>query len=78
MPDMNYICVNKKLMKEISYITDAENHKTAVVLDIKTLDNHTEEVQDLLDGLIAESRKKEDKTPLSIMIKNFKKTGKLS
>ena len=65
-------------MKGISYITDGQNHKTAVIIDIKTLSKHSEEVQDLLDGLIAESRKDEVKIPLSTVIKNLKKAGKLN
>ena len=64
-------------MKGISYITDGKNQKTAVVIDIKTLTKHTEEVEDLLDGIIAESRESETKTPLSAVIKNLKKSGKL-
>ena len=62
-------------MKGISYITDGQNHKTAVIIDIKTLSKHSE---DLLEGLIAESRKDEVKIPLSTVIKNLKKAGKLN
>ena len=61
-------------MKGISYITDGKNQKTAVVIDIKTLTKHTEEVEDLLDGIIAESRESETKTPLSAVIKNLRKS----
>ena len=61
-------------MKGISYITDDKNQKTAVVIDIKTLTKHTEEVEDLLDGIIAESRESETKTPLSAVIKNLRKS----
>jgi hypothetical protein len=65
-------------MKGIRYVTDGENQRTAVIIDIKTLTKHSEEVQDLLDGLIAESRKDEVKIPLSTVIKNLKKAGKLN
>jgi hypothetical protein len=65
-------------MKGISYITDDANQRKAVVIDIETLSKHSEEVQDLLDGLIAESRKDEAKIPLNTVIKNLKKAGKLN
>jgi hypothetical protein len=64
-------------MKGVSYITDNHNHKTAIVIDIKTLYKYQDEVEDLLAGLIAESRRDEPKIPISKVIKNFKKTGKL-
>ena len=64
-------------MKGISYITDDKNQKTAVVIDIKMLKNYNEELEDLLDGIIADSRKTEEKIPLASVIKNLKKAGKL-
>ena len=64
-------------MKGISYITDDKNQKTAVVIELKTLEKHNEDLEDFLDGLIAESRKGEEKVPLSSVIKNLKKAGKL-
>lgn len=48
-------------IKGISYITDQRNRRRAVVIDIKTIEEHPEEVEDLLDGIIAESRKNEPK-----------------
>ncbi len=64
-------------MKGISYITDDKNKKTAVIIDMKTLQNYNDEVEELLAGIIAEGRKDEEKTPLSSVIKNLKKAGKL-
>lgn len=78
MANMSYIWTNIKIMKGVSYITDDDNQRTAVVIEIKTLKKHSEDIQDLLDGLIAESRKNEEKTPLATVIKNLKKSGKLS
>ena len=69
---------NNLIMKGVSYITDENNQNiTAVVIDIKTIQKYNDEMEDLLDGIIAESRKDEQKTPLSAVIKNLKKAGKL-
>jgi hypothetical protein len=65
------------LMKGVSYITDEHNHKTAVVIDMKTLERYDEELEDLFDGIIAEARKNDEKVPLKKVISNLKKAGKL-
>ncbi len=41
-----------------------------------TLENYTHELEDLLDVLIAESRKNDEKMPLKDVISNLKKSGK--
>ncbi len=64
-------------MKGISYLTDENNHRKAIVIDIKTLENYRDELEDLLDGVIAEFRKNDKKIPLKKVIINLKKTGKL-
>ncbi|MCD6012770.1 MAG: hypothetical protein K0Q79_2632 [Flavipsychrobacter sp.] len=64
-------------MKGISYLTDEHNHKKAVVIDIKTLEKYDDELEDLFDGIIAESRKNDEKVPLKKVISNLKKAGKL-
>jgi hypothetical protein len=46
-------------MKGVTYITDDKNRKKAVVIDMKTLIQYDEQIEDLLDGIIAESRKDE-------------------
>jgi hypothetical protein len=48
-------------IKGISYITDQKNRRRAVVIDIKTIEENPEEVEDLLDIIVAESRKDEPK-----------------
>jgi len=48
-------------MKGVSYITDSKNNKKAVVIDIKTIEQHEEEVHEFIDVLIAESRKNDEK-----------------
>jgi uncharacterized protein YehS (DUF1456 family) len=64
-------------MKGVSYITDDQNHKKAVVIELGTLERYNQDLEDLLDGLIAESRKDDEKVPLKKVIANFKKAGKL-
>lgn len=64
-------------MKGISYITDENNKKTALVIDLKTFKKHEEEIEDLLDIIIAESRKEEKSIPFDKVVKSLKKKGKL-
>jgi len=47
-------------MEGISYITDNHNRKTAVVIDLKTIEEHEDDVHDFIDTLIAESRKNDE------------------
>jgi len=46
-------------MKGISYITDKENRKKAVEIEVKAIEQHEGEVHEFIDVLIAESRKDE-------------------
>lgn len=48
-------------MKGISYITDDKNKKKAVVIDLKTIEQHDEDVHEFIDVLVAESRKHDEK-----------------
>jgi hypothetical protein len=64
-------------MKGVSYLTDGKNRKKAVVIDLKTLEEHQGELEDLLDVIIAESRRDEPKTGWEEVKKNLKKKGKL-
>jgi len=59
-------------MKGISYLTDSSNKKVAVQIDLKTLDKFESEVEDLLDVIIAESRKEEPKKIWSTVKANLK------
>ncbi|HEY2581157.1 MAG TPA: hypothetical protein VGI43_05105 [Mucilaginibacter sp.] len=47
-------------MEGISYITDNHNRKKAMVIDLKTIEEHEEDVHDFIDTLIAESRKNDE------------------
>lgn len=59
-------------MKGVNFITDDKNRKKAVVIDLITIEEHQEEIEDLLDGILAESRKDEEKTALSDVISKLK------
>lgn len=65
------------MMKGVNYVTDASNKKVAVQIDLKLLEKYDEEIEDLLDGIIAESRKDEERKPLDKVINSLKKKGKL-
>jgi hypothetical protein len=43
-------------MKGISFIIDEKNRKKSVVIDLSVLKKYEEEVYELIDSLIAESR----------------------
>ena len=64
-------------MKGVSYITNENNKMIAVQIEIEAIKKFQDDVEDLLDGIIAESRKGEKKTSLSKVISNLKKLGKL-
>jgi hypothetical protein len=64
-------------MKGVKYLTDETNKKIAVQIDLKLLEKYDEEMEDLIDGIIAESRKQEPRKPLAEVIKNLKKQNKL-
>lgn len=64
-------------MKGVSYITDEKNRKKAVVIDIKTLEKYDDQIGDLLDVIIAESRRDEPTIRWEDLKKRLKKKGKL-
>lgn len=64
-------------MKGVTYVTDDQNRKVAVQIDLKLLQKYDEDIEDLLDGIIAESRKDEERVPLDKVIKGLKRKGKL-
>jgi len=64
-------------MKGISYITDEKNKRKALVIDIKTIETHDEEVHELIDVLVAELRKDDELINWEDAKKHLKKIGKL-
>lgn len=64
-------------MKGISFVTNDKNEKITVQIDLKAIEKHHEVIEDILDGILAEARKDEEKIPLSKVISKLKKSGKL-
>jgi hypothetical protein len=64
-------------MKGVNFITDDKNRRKAVIIELKTIEQHQEDIEDLLDVIIAESRKDEPKRPWEDVKKSLKKKGKL-
>lgn len=64
-------------MQGITYITNSRNRRIAVQIELKTLRKFEEQIQDLLDGIIAEARKTEKSIPFEKVVKALKKKGKL-
>ncbi len=64
-------------MKGVNFITNDKNRRTAVIIDLKTIEQHQEDVEDFLDIIIAESRKDEPKRSWEEVKKSLKKKGKL-
>lgn len=62
-------------MEGINYVTDDENNKVAVQIDLKKYGMLWE---DFYDSLIADLRKDEEKIPLEDIIKTLKASGKLT
>ena len=48
-------------MKGVSFVTDDNNRKTAVIIELKALEKNQKKIEDFIDVLIAESRKDEPK-----------------
>lgn len=64
-------------MKGVSYIANNKNQKTAVVIDLKLLKKYEEQLEDLFDVVIAESRTEEASVSWETIKKNLRKKGKL-
>jgi len=60
-------------MKGVKYITGWSNKKVAVQIDLMLLEKYGNQIEDLFDGIIAESRKDEKRKSLSNVIKSLKK-----
>jgi len=64
-------------MRGVSYITDNKSRKKAVVIDLKTLERYDEQIEDLFDAIIAESRRDEPTITWDDLKKRLRKKGKL-
>ncbi len=64
-------------MRGVHFITNHKNERIAVQIDLKTLQQHQEEVEDMLDMLIVESRKHEPSKSWEEVKMALQKKGKL-
>lgn len=64
-------------MKDITLIKDETHNKRFVQIDVDTLQKFEERVEDLLDVIIAESRKDEESVSWEQVKKGLKKKSKL-
>lgn len=62
-------------MEGILYLTDEQNKKKFVQIDLEKYGG--EYLQDLIDGLVAESRKNEESIPLEDVLKELRAEGKI-
>jgi len=64
-------------MKGVTFITDETHNKRFVQIDIDELEQHQNEVEDLLDIIIAKSRKNDEEISWEELKKQLKEEGKL-
>ena len=64
-------------MKGVSFVTDSNDRRTAVIIDLKTIEKHQQDVEDLLDVVIAETRKDEPKRSWEEVKITLKEKGRL-
>ena len=64
-------------MKGVSFVTNDKNERVAVQIELKTLNKHQEAIEDLLDAIIAESRKDDVDVSWENAKKELTKAGKL-
>ena len=64
-------------MKGISYITDEANKRKSLVIDLKAIENHGEEIHEFIDVLVAESRRNDETISWEDAKKHLKAKGKL-
>lgn len=64
-------------MKGVTFVTDDNNKRIAVQIDIETLQDKQEEIEDLLDVIIAESRLEDEDVSWDVAKEELKKSGKL-
>jgi len=64
-------------MKGVTFITDETHNKRFVQIDLDKLEKHQDEIEDLLDVIVAESRKGEEEISWEELKKQLKAEGKL-
>ncbi len=61
-------------MEGVLYVTDQENKKKFVQID---MEKYSEIIEDILDILVIESRKDEESVPMDDVIRELKENGNL-
>ena len=64
-------------MKGVTFIKDETHNKRFVQIDIEELEQHRNEVEDLLDVIIAKSRKDDEEISWEDLKKQLQAEGKL-
>tara|TARA_R110000868_G_scaffold268443_1_gene527627 strand:- start:1322 stop:1516 length:195 start_codon:yes stop_codon:yes gene_type:complete len=64
-------------MKGVTFIKDEKHNKRFVQIDMDHLETYQDEVEDLLDVIIAESRKDDDELSWEELKNQLKDSGKL-
>ena len=64
-------------MKGVSFVTDDTNRRIAVQIDLQTLEQYQEDIEDLLDGIVATLREDEETVPLDDVLERLRQQGKL-
>jgi len=64
-------------MKGITFITDETHNKRFVQIDLDKLEKYQDEIEDLLDVIVAESRKDEAEVSWEELKKQLRAEGKL-
>jgi hypothetical protein len=64
-------------MKGVTFITDETHNKRFVQIDLERLEKHQNEIEDLLDLIISESRKNDEEISWDELKTQLKSEGKL-
>jgi hypothetical protein len=69
--------VKKKEMKGVTILMDEKRKRKIFQVDIKEVAKNPDDFEDLIDVLVAESRRDEPKVSFEVVKKNLRKKGKL-
>jgi hypothetical protein len=76
--DTNFVSLSKQIpMKGVTILTDEKKKRRILQVDIKEVAKNPDQFEDLIDVLVAESRKDEKSIAWSEAKKTLKKKGKL-
>ena len=73
-----YICLKDEKMKGVRFLTNDQNKRVAVQIDLDHLEKFQGEVEDLLDAIITESRKDDEEVSWKSVKERLKSEGKIS